>query len=119
MEQTAYIAIIGEYSSRLVDKTIREVLANSDAEINVFDFPAIGGKDGVERVQERVLVHQYACPSRDLTDSAGRAKEYIRDIVYLGAQKYYLCKPAEREYSPLYKSLESALKTYGVDFLIV
>ena len=115
----SFIAIIGEYSAHLLDHKIQDVLANNEAEINVFDFPVIGGKDTVERVSERLLVHKYACPSNDIKESITRDKEYIRDMIYLGAKKYYLCKPKEKRYTALYKSLEAALSNYGVEIQVL
>ena len=115
MNTKSYIAIIGEFSSHRLDNIIQEVLHNNEAEVNVFDFPVVDGKDTVERVNDHLLVHKYTCPSKDLRDAVARTQEYTRDIIHLGANKYYLCKPKNKHYFALYESIQSALKLYRVD----
>ena len=120
MKSTTYIAIIGEYSSHVLDNTIQGLLtSNVEAEINVFDFPIVGGIDTVVCDDKRVYVHKYNCPSQNLADSVIRNKEYVRDIIALGAIKYYIYKPKEKEYRALYESIEAALKIYGVNYQIL
>ena len=116
MNAKMYIAILGEYSSHHLDDLIQKVLTHNEVEIDVFDFPVVGGIDTVEQHSERVFVHKYACPSFDLRASIHREQDYIRDMMYLGAKQYYLCKPNELKYTALFDSIETALKIYEVNY---
>ena len=116
----SYIVVVGEYTPQLLEnKMILQELSKEEVEINIFDLPRLDGKDTVERIDERTFVHRYANPSEKLSDSVERDKEYVRDIVALGAYKHYMYKPKDHDLVELYDHIVRALEVYGVDFYII
>lgn len=115
----SYIVVVGEYTPQLLEnKMILQELSKEEVEINIFDLPRLNGKDKVERMDECIFVHRYANPSNKLSDSVECDKEYVRDIIALGAYKHYVYKPKNRDLVELYDHIVSALEVYGVDFHI-
>jgi len=116
----SYIVVVGEYTPQLLEnKMILQELSKEEVEINIFDLPRLNGKDKVERMDECILVHRYANPSNKLSDSVERDKEYVRDIIALGAYKHYVYKPKNRDLVELYEHIVRALDIYGVNFNII
>lgn len=113
----SYIIVVGEYTPQLFENNlILSELSKGQIEVNIFDLPRLGGKDIVERVDEHTLIHRYANPSDKLCDSVARDKEYIRDIIALGAYKHYVFKPKNHDLTELFEHIVRALKVYGVDY---
>ena len=116
----SYIVVVGEYTPQLLEnKMILQELSKEEVEINIFDFPRLDGKDTVERIDEHTFVHRYANPSSKQSDSVNRTKEYIRDIIALGAYKHYIFKPKSRDFIELYEHLIGLLKVHGVDYKLM
>lgn len=116
----SYIVVVGEYTPQLLgNKMILQELSKEEVEINIFDLPRLNGKDKVERMDECIFVHRYANPSNKLSDSVERDKEYVRDIIALGAYKHYVYKPKNRDLVELYEHIVRALDIYGVNFNII
>lgn len=116
----SYIVVVGEYTPQLLEnKMILQELSKEEVEINIFDLPRLNGKDKVERMDECIFVHRYANPSNKLSDSVERDKEYVRDIIALGAYKHYVYKPKNRDFVELYEHIVRALDIYGVNFNII
>ncbi len=116
----SYIVVVGEYTPQLLEnKMILQELSKEEVEINIFDLPRLNGKDKVERMDECIFVHRYANPSNKLSDSVERDKEYVRDIIALGAYKHYVYKPKNRDLVELYEHIVRALDIYGVNFNII
>jgi len=116
----SYIIVVGEYTPQLLEnKTLPRELPKEQVEINIFDFPRLEGKDTVERIDERTFVHRYANPSDKLGDSVECDKEYVRDIIALGAYKHYMFKPKNNDLIELYEHIVSALEVYGVDYKLM
>ena len=116
----SYFIVVGEYTPQLLEnKMILKELSKEEVEINIFDLPRLDGKDKVERMDEQIFVHSYANPSDKLGDSVERDKEYVRDIIALGAYKHYVYKPKNRDLVELYEHIVRALEIYGVDFYII
>ena len=116
----SYIVVVGEYTPQLLEnKMILQELSKEEVEINIFDLPRLDGKDTVERKDERTFVHCYANPSNKQSDSVNRDKEYVRDIIALGAYKHFVFMPKNHDLFELYKHIVSALEVYGVDLCIM
>lgn len=116
----SYIVVVGEYTPQLLEnKMILQELSTEKVEINIFDLPRLNGKNKVERMDECIFVHRYANPSNKLSDSVERDKEYVRDIIALGAYKHYVYKPKNRDLVELYEHIVRALDIYGVNFNII
>ncbi len=110
MTQKSFIVIIGEYSPEL--SCVREVMdASEEAEINFFDMPNIGSKDTVERVNEQLLIHHYA----QLSEFEIQVKQYIRDIVALGAEKHYFCK-SNGKHNNILECIKRGLEMYSIKY---
>lgn len=113
----SYIIVVGEYTPQLLEnKMILQELSKKEVEINIFDLPRLDSKDTVERINERIFVHRYANPSDKLSDSIDRDKDYVRDIIALGAYMHYVYMPNNRNLINLYKHIVRALTMYGVNF---
>lgn len=110
MTQKSFIVIIGEYSPGL--SCVREVMdASKEAEINFFDMPNIGSKDTVERINEQLLIHHYA----QLSEFEIQVKQYIRDIVALGAEKHYFCKSNDK-HNNILECIKRGLEMYSIKY---
>ncbi|MBR6304924.1 MAG: hypothetical protein IKR37_04810 [Paludibacteraceae bacterium] len=112
----SYIIAVCEYSPQILEHKMLHEVSNEHIEINIFDLPRLDSKDTVERINERTFVHRYANLSNKLCDSFKRDKEYIRDIIALGASMHYVFKPKNRDLIELCEHIVRALEVYGVDY---
>lgn len=111
MAQRSFIVIIGEYTPELTH--VQDIIeASNDAEINFFSLSTTGEKDTVERINERLFVHHYA----PLNDVEMQAKQYIRDIIALGAKNHYFCKSKSKHYNNLLDYIMRGVKMYGITY---
>ena len=87
---------------------LSESLVTAEHEVDVFDYPRIGGKDTVEHIGQ-LTVHRYNNNGKRNRDAVTREKDILRDILALHPDVVHLHGTGE-----LILALHKAITDYGI-----
>lgn len=115
MASTSYIVIVGDYNqNRLQHRVVESIIQQAKAEVNIFNYPRMSDKDTVEYISDTLLVHRYGCSVSD-----NRESEFVRDLIAIGAEQYYIFQPNDTMIQPLYDFIVHHFELYGVAYKVL
>ena len=91
---------------------LSESIASAQHEVDVFDYPRIGGKDTVEHIGQ-LTVHRYNNQGKHNKEAVTREKDILRDILALHPDVVHLHGTGE-----LSLALYKAIKDYGIKAML-
>ncbi len=91
---------------------LSESIASAHHEVDVFDYPRIGGKDTVEHIGQ-LTVHRYNNQGKHNKEAVTREKDILRDILALHPDVVHLHGTGE-----LSLALYKAIKDYGIKAML-